>query len=135
MERIAWNESFSVGVGLLDHQHARILGVVDLLLSHPGADVGDEVISEALTRLTRYAQEHFQTEEELLAEHGYPDLGAQKAAHAAYRRRLVAFCGETMAAMPSLPEELLLYGRDWWERHILQQDMKYRSFLTERGVA
>lgn len=112
MKKITWDQSFSVGIAMLDEQHKRIIRVVNLLLSHREANVHDETISEALTRLTKYAEEHFKAEEKLLAEHGYPDLPAQRESHAAFRRRMVEFCRKTMARQETVPAALLQYVKD-----------------------
>lgn len=134
MGKISWDRSFSVGVAMLDEQHKRIIRVVNLLSSHREAEVHDETISEALTRLTKYAEEHFKAEEELLAEHGYAGLSAQRESHAAFRRRMVEFCRDTMARQETVPAALLHYVKGWWVNHILKEDMQYRLFLGERGV-
>ena len=134
MEKIDWNPSFSVGVKLLDEQHKRIVDMYNLLISDSEATVRSETISDLLDRLTKYATEHFRTEEQLLEEYGYPDLARQKAEHKAYRIKIVAFCQSTAIHEESVPAELLNFIRDWWINHILNTDMKYRSFLMERGV-
>ncbi len=134
MEKIDWNPSFSVGVKSLDQQHKQIVDMINLMSSDPGATVRSETISELLSRLTKYAKDHFRAEERLLEEHGYPGLAGQKEEHKAYRATVVALCQDTMDHKDSVPQELLRYIRDWWLRHILVTDMKYRSFLVERGV-
>jgi hemerythrin-like metal-binding protein len=134
MERISWDQSFSVGVAELDKQHKEIVKTINLLISSFDAQARSEAISEALTRLTKYAAEHFETEERLLAEHRYPELSSQKGDHKEYRKKVVAFCVDAMSDHLSISNELLRYLRDWWVNHILEKDMKYRSFFMERGV-
>ena len=134
MERIDWNPSFSVGVKLLDEQHKRIVDTINLLISDPGATVRSEVISELLDRLTKYASDHFRTEEQLLEEYAYPDLARQKEEHKAYRIKVVTLCQATIAHENSVPADLLTFISNWWVTHILKTDMMYRPLLTERGV-
>ena len=134
MERISWDQSFSVGVAELDGQHRDIVKTINLLISDFDAQARSETISEALTRLTKYAAEHFETEERLLADHGYPELFSQKGDHKEFRKKVVALCADAMSGKPSMSKELLQYLRDWWADHILKKDMKYRSYFTERGV-
>ncbi len=134
MEKIYWSPSFSVGVKLLDEQHRRIVDMINMLLSDSEATVGSGTISELLTRLTSYASDHFQAEERLLEEHGYPELALQKEEHQAYLIKIAEFCQDTMSHQESVPAELLQFTMDWWKIHILESDMKYRSFLAECGV-
>ncbi len=135
MELIVWSPSFSVGIAKLDEQHKKIIAMINLLRSKPEVDVRSETVSELLTRLTNYASGHFTTEEQLLVEYGYPELATHKEAHKAYRMKVVALCQDTMDRNASVPEELLRFLGDWWVNHILGADMKYSSFLMERGVA
>ena len=134
MDRIEWNSTLSVGVGILDEQHQQIIAMINLLISNDQATVRSETVSNLLTRLTQYASDHFETEERLLADHGYDELAAQKAEHRAYRIKVVALCQETMSQQESVPAELLRFLSTWWLDHILESDMQYRQFLAEHGV-
>lgn len=134
MERIEWNSSFSVGVARLDEQHQRVVHMINRLIEAPGATVRSETISDLLGDLTRYAREHFRTEEQLMEEHGYPDLAPHKEEHRTYRVKIVAFCRAAMVHEDAVPAELLHFMRDWWLQHILEADMKFRDFFVERGV-
>ena len=134
MEKIKWGPSFSVGIKLIDSQHIEIINIINFLISDSDATVESETISEALTRLTRYTKEHFCYEESLLEKHEYYDLAHQKEEHIEYRLKVATYCKETMKKKESIPTEILQFLRDWWENHILEPDMKYKSFLVERGV-
>ena len=134
VEKIEWGPSSSVGVKLLDEQHKQIVDMINLLVSDSNTTVYSETISELLTRLTRYAKEHFRDEEFLLEEHRYPDLDCHKEEHIEFRNNTLALCQATMKHQDSVPVELLQVMRDWWMNHILQSDMKYKLFLAERGV-
>ncbi len=118
----------------MDQQHLEIVRLINTLATTSEISVRSELISETLTNLTNYANEHFREEERLLEEHGYPELAAQKADHRAYRMKVVAFCQETMDGEENVPAGLLDFLRDWWVDHILHSDMEYRGFLEARGV-
>ncbi len=135
MEQIQWDESFSVGVAQMDREHKRIIDMINLLLRDPEADVSSETVSEILTRITKYAQEHFATEEGLMAQHGYPELSSHKEKHRAFRKKAVSFCLAAMDGQPSVPADVLHYLKEWWTQHILTVDMRLSSFYKEKGVA
>ena len=134
MEKIVWHESFSVGVSKLAEQHKSIIKLINMLHRDPEATVNSETVSELLDRMTTYAGEHFNTEEQLLAEHEHPDLSAHKAKHRNYRKQVVALCMDTMNNQNSVPAEALQYLKQWWISHIQETDMKYRSFFEKRGI-
>lgn len=127
---IEWHPSYSVGVRQLDEQHQVILALINRLASAGRLDVHSEVISEVLEALTRYANDHFRSEEELLARHGYAGVGEQKEDHTQYRLKVARLCLDASRHKTSLPEELTAFLRDWWVRHILERDMKFRPFLS-----
>ncbi|MCK5236682.1 MAG: hemerythrin family protein [Deltaproteobacteria bacterium] len=134
MEQIQWDESFSVGVAQMDREHKRIIEMINLLLRDPEADTSSETVSEILTRITKYAGEHFATEEEILERHGYPELSSHKEKHRAFRKKAVAFCLDTMDGQISVPADALYYLKEWWTQHILTVDMRLSSFYKERGI-
>ena len=135
MEPIQWSEKFSVGVKELDEQHQQLIKMLNHLIStRESTDTHSETISDVLQEMTQYAQKHFKTEESLLKQYGYPGLEQQKEEHLAYRLKTVDFSDATMLSIDAVPQILLNYLFDWWIHHILNEDMKYKSFFANKGV-
>ena len=135
MEPIQWSEEFSVGVEELDQQHQQLVKMLNRLVStHETTDTHSETISDMLQEMTRYAQKHFKTEENLMRANGYPGLEEQIKEHRAYRKKTIDFSTATMLGIEAVPEILLAYLFDWWTHHILNEDMKYKSFFKKKGV-
>ncbi len=122
---IVWSAEFSVGVGALDEQHQEIIRVINEMIASSDPSPHSEVISEALDRLTKFAKQHFQDEEAFLEKHGYPALAEQEENHRFFRRRTVELCRMAVQEESSTPTELLSFVRDWWIRHILDEDRRY----------
>ncbi|MFA4835441.1 MAG: bacteriohemerythrin [Dehalococcoidia bacterium] len=134
MDRIVWDESFSVGVAELDEQHKKLIGMINTLIEAKDAKVESELISETLMRMTEYASIHFSKEEEYMFRYGYPEYELQRHQHKEFRKK-AGFLGlDTQQNKPSVPEELIRYLREWLTNHILKSDMRYRAFFNERGV-
>jgi hemerythrin-like metal-binding protein len=135
METIQWSEKFSVGVEELDQQHQQLIKMLNrLILASESIDTNSETISEILQAMTRYAREHFKTEENFMKAYNYPDLKDHKQEHIAYRKKTLDFSTATILGVEAVPKILLAYLVDWWVHHILDEDMKYKSFFTERGI-
>ena len=134
MENIDWNPSFSVGVALLDEQHKQLISMINLLLLEPEATDRSETASEVLTRMTKYAEVHFATEEGLMAQHGYPELSSHMAEDIAFRNKVTGFWLNKLDRQPSVVADVHYYLQDWWTQHILTADMRYSSFYKEKGV-
>ena len=132
MKRIVWDESFSVGVEVLDKQHKQIVGIINRLIDEPKEGFNLDEVAKILDELTKFAHYHFKIEEQLLAEHGYPDLRTQQDEHKEFRVELANLCMDSMKNHTIIPINVLLYLKEWWTDHILVKDMKYRPFLTGR---
>ena len=128
MEKIIWSNAFNIGVPEIDLQHQQIVKMLNRMLTASDTTTDSETVSDILTDMTRYANEHFRTEETFLESCGYPSLDAHKQMHFDYRKTTVDLCKETMDGVRTVPEKLLVYLRNWWTDHILKEDMKYKTF-------
>lgn len=135
MEKIIWDDSFSVGVARLDSQHKRITEIINLLMDEPKDGFDSKTIEQVLNQLTEYVHNHFETEEKLLAEFDFPDLHLQHEEHKQFRLKLADLCMQAIRSYASIPTDLSLYLREWWIDHILVKDMQYRPFLMSKGLS
>ncbi len=134
MEKMVWSNTFSVGVEKLDDQHKKMIHTINKLIENPDSSVNSEIVSEVLNELRQYASEHFELEEMILEEIGYPDFERHKAEHKEFRVKLVAFCSATTAHINDVPFILFNFLNEWLVNHILQDDMKYRSYFVEKNI-
>ena len=74
MTFISWQHDYRVGVPLIDSEHEYLFGLVNAF--HDSCAGGGTLrqITLVLNRLVAYAEEHFQHEEGLMEEAGYPRL-------------------------------------------------------------
>jgi hemerythrin-like metal-binding protein len=128
-EFMPWKSSYSVGEHSIDAQHKQIIELInDLHRVLNSQQEGSRArIKAVLDQLVHYTVTHFQHEEQVMLECGYPDLNNHKAIHSQLKRRTVAMC----AHLEALTErDVLSYLRDWWSGHILEHDKAYAPFLT-----
>lgn len=129
-----WSEEYSVGVEVLDRQHRHLLSLCQkaAAISATGEDYRKELMP-ILTEMNHYAQEHFRTEEALLAEQGCPALESQKLEHQAYMDTLSEFMFS--AAIQILDHAVVeKFLADWWIHHILDSDMAYKETFSSNGI-
>ncbi len=129
-----WSPACSVGHPILDEQHRRLLAVCKGL-SLCGELRGSERISrfhELLDEVAKFAREHFDTEEGILAEARYPDLDAQKKEHLEFQERFTEILCDASNGTIDIPETCKFVS-DWWQSHILTSDMQYKEVLTRRS--
>lgn len=131
MDEINWSSKYSVGIGIIDEQHKRIILMINKIIKEKDANTNSEVISELITRMMQYSQEHFKTEENLLIEHDYPYFETHKSEHTAYNKKTVAFTIATPAGIEDVPQNMKEFLITWWKKHILVEDMKYKDFFSK----
>ncbi|NQT74235.1 MAG: hemerythrin family protein [Chloroflexi bacterium] len=134
MEKVIWDDSFSVGVRELDEQHKKLIAMLNTLIEAGNVDVKSEIVSDTLMKMSEYAKVHFTTEEEYMLSFGYPEYDVQKQQHREFKKKTAFTAFDTTEHQPSVPMELVLFLKDWLTNHILISDMKYRSFFEKKGV-
>ena len=132
MEKIIWNENFSVGVREMDEQHKRLIGIINELIEADNTTVDSETIFDILTKMTNYALSHFEKEEQYMIKYNYPDYSIHKDQHSEFKDQLITFCKDTKVHKESIPTEIFSYLKTWLTNHILETDMAYKSFFNEK---
>jgi hemerythrin-like metal-binding protein len=135
LERIVWTESeFGVGVGLLNRQHQRLCGMINLLIDSQDTKVDQDLVSRIVNFLVEYAGEHFRDEEQLMAQHAYPDMDEHIRQHRAFVVKTAELLTAAKEGDEALPDKALEFLRYWLTHHILGVDMKYKAFFGDKGV-
>ncbi|MGB0747668.1 MAG: bacteriohemerythrin [Magnetospiraceae bacterium] len=127
-----WLDSYSVGNSMLDDQNQKLLKLFDEL---EACEKNGWSLGVAITALTWYAHHHFPLQEELLHDCGVADIEDHLAAHRRFQAWLaecaafrdIAGPGATLAAAA-----MLAFLRDWWQNHILVEDMKFKAVMVAR---
>lgn len=130
MQLITWQDSFSVGVDLVDNDHKLLVSLIKQLNDAVEGGQGREVVGSVLNVLIEYTESHFSREERLMEKGGYPDLPAHRKHHeklCAQVREMVDQYkrGET----ETLDRHILEFLSDWLTGHILGVDMQYRPYV------
>lgn len=131
---ISWNESFSVGEKTLDKHHQHLANLINQLSNYESDNLHSEQLVEILSALVKYAEYHFQHEEDLMAEVAYDGLDSHRQEHAHFCEVIAEICyGATLGVISA--KELFNYLTRWWRNHILLEDMKYKPYLDEMPPA
>jgi len=132
---VQWNDTFTIGVDMIDFQHKHLFIKVDNLLSTMAQRREKEEICSGIILLTEYTIRHFCTEEELMIKHNYNAYLEQEAGHTKFiddiaelKREL-----ETRGAAPLLLMRIQRELCSWLTKHIGNEDKKYGAFLKMRG--
>ncbi len=82
-----WNESYNIGIDVIDNQHRQILDYINALEQVKSTGDRDR-IKEVLEDLIDYTQSHFSFEENLLEQVSYQYLPSHRGIHELFVKRL-----------------------------------------------
>jgi hemerythrin len=133
-----WSERYATGIVAIDAQHRRLFQAINRMESAYQAGTEESEAQESLAFLAKYTLEHFETEEALMRELGYPMLEFHQKEHADLMARilemkakldegfLVPLHGADFAA------NMANFAADWLAHHINEADMGYVQFAKEQ---
>ncbi len=130
---IVWKDSrFSIGVDEIDRQHMRLIQIYNSLYdSHKNGDTF-QAMREAIISIVDYARTHFQSEEQLMDEAGYPGLDDHRRLHKAFIKDISDILKRLKQGREVSIFKLLAFLREWVTTHIHEEDKKIGSFLQSR---
>ena len=123
---ITWKEFYSVGCRELDDQHKRVLGIINDLYAALQSGREREEIKGLLDRLVQYTMDHFQREEELMEERGYPEVAQHKTIHVQMTQKTIDL-RKCFGAVSG--QDLLVFLKEWWVNHICGVDKQYSPYM------
>ncbi|MCI6022287.1 MAG: bacteriohemerythrin, partial [[Bacteroides] pectinophilus] len=132
----AFTDRFRTGIEFVDDEHRKLFEIMaeanELIKADFLHDKYDKIM-HILEELEEYTRHHFADEEEYMEQIGYPELEAQKRAHAAFVERLVEIDFTDIEAMDNNQQEYLTELMDflvgWLTNHILKADMKIGEYV------
>lgn len=131
---INWDNSYSVGVRLIDNQHKRLIDIINELNDAMGAGKGKDSLGKVLHELIQYVNTHFKTEEEHMVKYLYPDYETHRYEHEKLTDQVKRFYDDFNSGKAVLTVQIMNFLRNWLLDHILVRDKKFGKFLNEKGV-
>ncbi len=125
-EYCLFTEKYMTGIASIDEEHKGLFAIIGKVyrMVEEGfvSDHYDDIMS-LLDQLEEYTEVHFSHEEEHMEQIGYPQLAAQRRAHAIFLERLEdKDFGENQENQQEYLEELLDFLFAWLGNHILKMD-------------
>jgi hemerythrin len=135
MPLMTWTEKLSVGVGVLDEDHKRLVGLVNELYDAMQGGHGRDALGRILNSLIQYTKMHFAREENFFNQTAYPAAAAHHKEHEALTRQVLDVQQKYAAGVTAtLSLEVLQFLKNWLIQHIQGSDQKYRPHLNAKGI-
>ena len=138
-EILEWGPQLVTGVQAIDDQHKMLVDMLNEANMRMRSAVQRSVVEGIVRDLMSYALYHFETEEELMQQHGYAlETPEEAAKHTAEHREFsVTVAGvqhDLVAGKPVTREVLLGFLNHWLVNHIMHTDKRLGQFLISKGA-
>jgi hemerythrin len=131
---LSWQDDYRVGVPLIDQEHRYLFALINEFHDkHASGDPHRQVIL-VLNRLVAYAEQHFQHEEALMKEYGYPRLAHQHELHEELYSSIFALNERLSSETARVDADTLRFLRHWLLGHILKEDMDIGDFMRRKSI-
>ncbi len=134
METMELAPGLCLGLETIDREHARFFELMNRLMASDATDGNRELIGEILEELVGYVRDHFETEEDLMVLHGYPELESHLMKHVQFAAMVENFHTKYVNEEIGLDDEVLGYLVEWFTNHIRVEDPKYVDLFKQNGV-
>jgi len=132
---VTWNDSYSVGLELIDNQHKKLVKMVNTLFSYCELGDGNADIAylDIINRAMVYAKTHFSDEEKYMRLAGYPKLEKHIKEHKSFVAKIVKSV-KLFETGKETPINLAKFLKKWLLKHIAVSDKKYAPYLEILNV-
>ncbi|WP_374567521.1 bacteriohemerythrin, partial [Nitrosomonas sp.] len=121
LEVFPWNENLDTGIAVIDAQHRKLVSLLNQLAATLTRGNLLET-NDIFTKLTEYAEFHFETEEAIWAEHLGNDswLSSHQLSHSSFLPKVLELKGsEATRSHTEVIESIILFLIRWLAFHIL----------------
>ena len=127
MALLVWQDDLNTGVEVIDHQHMRIVEMLNHL--HVTQKSMERVaVGEVIDELIDYTLSHFAFEEELMEEAGYPFCAAHKRVHEVFIKRVSEY-RMRFESGEDITDDLRNMLSRWLFNHIRGDDKAYAKHV------
>jgi methyl-accepting chemotaxis protein len=128
-----WSDKMKVGLKDIDQQHYQLVGMINELHAAVKGGNSQQAIGTILPRLLDYTQSHFQFEEQMFEQYGYPETKQHQLAHKKFIDHVSAMV-KRLHGGEDVAMDLLGMLKHWLMEHILKTDIRYVPFIRKSGV-
>jgi hemerythrin len=129
MSIIRWNDDLNLGVAEIDAQHRQLVNAINELHVAVEYSRSQEVILPLIERLLEYSRAHFQAEEQLLSDIGFPGIAGHKQEHQHFITKIHNLSHQFSYNRDFLAVHVKDFLLAWFYNHIQTKDMEYKAQL------
>lgn len=137
MAYLKWDGTLDLGHPIIDHDHAGMADAINTLAGFYAPDAQCDPdrrakIGQAIAELRQATAKHFQSEQWIMENAGYPTLAAHRRQHDDLLAEFDAFSAQFQVTPASEGEHVLRFLRDWFVFHVQTWDEAFVRWLAGR---
>ena len=131
MKDIVWGNILSVEIDEIDEDHRKLVNIFNILNHAVTEGESQDYIAAVLEELVNCTAWHFSHEERLMLKYGYEELEEHRAVHQGLIKNARELQQKTLQADKPMVDEDIEYLERWLTEHILTDDMRLGSYLSQ----
>ena len=135
MSYIQWDDTFSVGVELIDGQHQILFKIINRFYDATERKENQTALSKLFNDVLDYTAMHFNIEETMMKQCAYPDIAKHHEIHQRLIERATEIQQDIDRGVAGAPHTAMKFLKDWLEQHIKGNDKQYTPYMTKLGAA
>jgi hemerythrin len=130
---VKWQNSYSVGIPLIDEQHKELIRLTNLLYEScmQGRASSSATFLTTVRGAVEYIGYHFSTEEKVMTRVNYPGYKAHKQQHTDFVKEVLHEVDNFTNGKPFSPNNFVHYLKDWVLTHIAVTDRKLGDYILD----
>jgi hemerythrin-like metal-binding protein len=127
---IQWKKEFSVSHKAIDEQHQRFIALINAIHQAIISGKSSEALIPTVHAMASYAKEHFEYEEQQMAQCRYAEIREHIKEHQAFCSQVAVYVKDLRHHKEVNPWDVYQYLKFWFTHHILYSDQKYARYLA-----
>ncbi|MBF0108157.1 MAG: bacteriohemerythrin [Magnetococcales bacterium] len=129
-----WREEDATGIAAMDVHHKRLFEIGNSIVAILRSGQSGGSLIAAMTALVDYTEYHFEAEERLMEQYGFPELPRHRQVHRGMALQVKDLQERLHGGSLPGSAEFLSFLKNWMEQHISMEDRAYAVFLQSKGV-
>ena len=132
MTFLTWTDQYKLKVNEIDEQHEYLFGLLNKLYDSVVEGAERATLDNVLAELIEYTVYHFNSEEKLFEQEGYPELDIHKKEHDELTKQVIELQTRFRNGSATISFEVLDFLSDWLTGHTMGSDQKYCAFVLNK---
>jgi hemerythrin len=128
---IVWGKILSIEVDEIDEDHRKLINIFNILNHAVMEGESPDYLAAILEELVNCTVWHFSHEERLMLKYSYQGMEEHKAIHRELIKSVKDMQQRILQANNSMTNEYIEFLERWLTEHILTEDMRLGSYLSQ----